>query len=73
VIAVNKHEPVVYDEPAEGPVLTRIHAEESFSGGIAGGVVVEFLQAAGRTARRASSGSTGSAARSLGKGTAHDT
>jgi hypothetical protein len=45
VIAVNKYEPVVYDEPAEGPVLTRIHAEESFSGGIAGDVV-EFLQAA---------------------------
>jgi hypothetical protein len=46
VITVNKYEPVAYDEPAEGPVLTRIHAEERFSGGIAGDGVVEFLQAA---------------------------
>jgi hypothetical protein len=46
VIAVHKYELVVYDEPAEGPVLTRIHVEESFSGGIAGDGVVEFLQAA---------------------------
>src|SRR5712692_7789043 len=46
VITVHKYEPVAYDEPAEGPVLTRIHVEESFSGDIAGDGVVEFLQAA---------------------------
>ena len=32
VITVAKYEPAVYEEPAEGPVLTRIHVEESFSG-----------------------------------------
>jgi len=46
VITVHKYEPVAYDEPAEGPVLTRIHVEESFSGDIAGDGDVEFLQAA---------------------------
>ncbi|MEZ0091952.1 DUF3224 domain-containing protein [Streptacidiphilus sp. EB129] len=45
VISVNKYEPVAYDEPAEGPTLTRIHVEESFSGDIEGEGVVEFLQA----------------------------
>jgi hypothetical protein len=35
-----------YDEPAQGPVLTRIHVEESFSGDIVGDGAVEFLQAA---------------------------
>jgi len=47
VITVHKYEPVAYDEPGEGPVLTRIHVEESFSGDIAGDGVVEFLQAGG--------------------------
>jgi len=47
VITVQKYEPSAYEEPAEGPVLTRIHVEESFSGDIAGAGVVEFLQAAG--------------------------
>jgi hypothetical protein len=46
VITVHKYEPSAYEEPAEGPVLTRIHVEESFSGDIAGDGVVEFLQAA---------------------------
>jgi hypothetical protein len=46
VITVHKYEPSAYDEPAEGPVLTRIHVEESFSGDIFGDGVVEFLQAA---------------------------
>jgi len=46
VIAVHKYEPSAYDERAEGPVLTRIHVEESFSGDITGAGVVEFLQAA---------------------------
>ncbi len=46
VITVRAYEPVPYDEPAQGPVLTRIHVEESFSGDIAGDGVVEFLQAA---------------------------
>jgi hypothetical protein len=46
VITVHKYEPVVYDEPTEGPVLTRIHVEESFSGDIEGDGVVEFLQSA---------------------------
>lgn len=47
VITVRTYEPVAYEEPAEGPVLTRIHVEESFSGDIAGEGVVEFLQSAG--------------------------
>ena len=46
VITVRKYEPAAHDEPAEGPVLTRIHVEESFSGDISGDGVVEFLQAA---------------------------
>ena len=46
VITVHKYEPATYDEPAEGPALARIHVEESFSGGISGVGVVEFLQAA---------------------------
>jgi Protein of unknown function (DUF3224) len=46
VITVHKYEPSAYDEPAKGPVLTRIHVDESFSGDITGGGVVEFLQAA---------------------------
>ena len=45
VITVHKYEPEVYDEAAKGPVLTRIHVEESFSGDISGDGVVEFLQA----------------------------
>jgi len=46
VITVHKYEPTAYDEPAEGPALTRIHVEESFAGDISGTGVVEFLQAA---------------------------
>jgi hypothetical protein len=46
IITIHKYEPSAYDEPAEGPLLTRIHAEESFSGHISGDGVVEFLQAA---------------------------
>jgi hypothetical protein len=46
VITVRNYEPASYEEPAEGPVLTRIHVEESFSGDISGDGVVEFLQAA---------------------------
>ncbi len=46
VITVHAYEPTVYDHPAAGPVLTRIHVEESFSGDITGAGVVEFLQAA---------------------------
>ncbi|HEX2818941.1 MAG TPA: DUF3224 domain-containing protein [Streptosporangiaceae bacterium] len=46
IITVHKYEPAAYDEPANGPVLTRIHVQESFSGDIEGDGVVEFLQAA---------------------------
>ena len=46
VITVHRYEPSACDEPAEGPLLTRIHVEESFSGDIVGHGVVEFLQAA---------------------------
>ena len=46
VITVHKYEPESYEEPAKGPVLTRIHVEESFSGDISGDGAVEFLQAA---------------------------
>lgn len=45
VITVHKYDPSAYDEPADGPVLTRIHVQESFSGDIQGDGVVEFLQA----------------------------
>jgi hypothetical protein len=45
VIAVNKYEPTAYEEPSEGPTLTRIHVEESFAGEVEGEGVVEFLQA----------------------------
>jgi hypothetical protein len=45
VITVQKYQPVPYEEPSEGPVLVRIHVEESFSGDIDGAGVVEFLQA----------------------------
>jgi Protein of unknown function (DUF3224) len=45
VITVHKYEPVPYDEPTQGPVLSRIHVEESFSGDIEGEGLVEFLQA----------------------------
>jgi hypothetical protein len=46
-ITVHKYEPAAYHEPAEGPALTRIRVQESFSGDISGEGVVEFLQAAG--------------------------
>lgn len=46
VITVHKYTPAAYDEPADGPALTRIHVEESFSGDISGDGVVEFLQPA---------------------------
>ena len=46
VITVDKYEPVAYEQPAEGPVLTRIHVEERLSDDIQGDGVVEFLQAA---------------------------
>jgi len=46
VITVHKYQPAAYDEPAEGPALTRIHVEESFGGDISGAGVVEFMQAA---------------------------
>lgn len=46
VITVRKYEPVGYDEPADGPGLSKIHVEESFSGDITADGVVEFLQAA---------------------------
>jgi Protein of unknown function (DUF3224) len=47
VITVHKYEPSAYDEPAEGPALTRIHVEEGFDGDIVGAGVAEFLQVAG--------------------------
>jgi hypothetical protein len=46
VITVHTYEPAAYEEPAEGPVLTRIHVQERFSGDIQGDGVAEFLQAA---------------------------
>jgi Protein of unknown function (DUF3224) len=46
VITVDTYEPAAYEEPAEGPVLTRIHVQERFSGDIEADGVAEFLQAA---------------------------
>lgn len=43
---MQKYEPSVYEEPADGPSLTRIHVEEHFSGDIEAAGVAEFLQAA---------------------------
>jgi hypothetical protein len=40
-ISVSRYEPTICDQPAEGPVLTRIHVEETF----AGAGVAEFLEA----------------------------
>jgi hypothetical protein len=45
-ITVHKYEPAPYEQPADGPTLTRIHVEESFTGDIEGEGVTEFLQAA---------------------------
>jgi hypothetical protein len=44
-IAVETYEPTVYHQPDDGPTLSRIHVEETFSGDIEGRGVVEFLQA----------------------------
>ena len=45
VITVHTYEPTAYEQPAEGPALTRIHVEERFSGDIQGDGDAEFLQA----------------------------
>jgi hypothetical protein len=44
-ITVRTYEPAPYHQPPVGPVLSRIHVEEEFSGDIEGTGVVEFLQA----------------------------
>jgi len=41
--AVQTYQPVAYDTPAEGPVLNRLHVEETFTGDIEASNVVEFL------------------------------
>jgi hypothetical protein len=46
-INVKTYEPTVYDQPAEGPALVRIHVVEDFSGDIEGEGVAEFLQTTG--------------------------
>jgi hypothetical protein len=46
VITVHTYEPVAYEQPADGPTLTRIHVTEAFSGDVTGEGAVEFLQAA---------------------------
>jgi hypothetical protein len=46
VITVDTYEPVADEQPAEGPVLTRIHVQERLSGNLQGDGEVEFLQAA---------------------------
>jgi hypothetical protein len=52
-IDVKTYEPTMYDQPAEGPALVRIHVSELFSGDIEGEGVAEFLQTA-RTESEAS-------------------
>ena len=42
---VHKYEPTVYDDPKEGPTLTKSHLEESFNGDINGDGVADTLQA----------------------------
>jgi Protein of unknown function (DUF3224) len=44
-ITVRSYEPTAYDQPAAGPLLSRIHVEEEFTGDIEGIGAVEFLQA----------------------------
>jgi hypothetical protein len=44
-ITVKSYEPAGYDEPADGPALSRIHVEETFLGDIEAEGVVDFLQA----------------------------
>ncbi len=43
---VHKYEPTVYDRPREGPALSRVHLEETFSGDIEGVGIVDCVQAA---------------------------
>jgi hypothetical protein len=43
-INVKTYEPVPYEEPADGPTLSRIHVSEEFSGAIVGEGVAQFLQ-----------------------------
>lgn len=45
VTTVRVYEQVVYDDPAEGPALSRIHIGELFSGDIEACGITEFLQA----------------------------
>src|SRR5262245_7791257 len=45
-ITVKTYEPAAYDQPADGPVLVRIHVPEDFAGAIEGEGVAEFLQTA---------------------------
>lgn len=42
--AVRVYQQVAYDEPAEGPTLSRIHLGELFSGDIEACGITEFLQ-----------------------------
>ena len=58
IITVHKYEPAAYDEPASGPVLTRIHVQESFSGEIEGDGVVGSCRPPSRTGPPVSSGSS---------------
>jgi hypothetical protein len=43
-INVKTYEPTPYDQPSDGPELTRIHVVEDFSGDIEGEGVATFLQ-----------------------------
>lgn len=51
---VYKYEPIVYNDPKEGPTLTKIHVEESFNGDIQGDGVGEGLQAVNKADKSAS-------------------
>ncbi|MBU3065453.1 DUF3224 domain-containing protein [Nocardia sp. NEAU-G5] len=39
---MHTYDPVAYEAPAAGPVLTRIHVTEAFSGGIDGTGIMEL-------------------------------
>jgi hypothetical protein len=45
-IEVNTYDPAIFDESADGPVLTDIHVTETFSGDFQGKGIVHFVQAA---------------------------
>jgi hypothetical protein len=66
VITGGTYVPSAYDEPAEGPSLSRIHLEEDFSGDITGVGSAELLQVTRSDGQASFAGKSGSPAGSAG-------